>query len=139
MPELSQKRRVQLEEAGYQFVKIAIVGSRNFKNKAFIATEVSRILLEHQYFSTAVVSGGAPGVDTVAHALALDWGVEPIIFEANWQKYGRSAGPSRNKKIVKAADVMIAFPFPGSRGTRNSIKLMREAGKPVHVIELEQS
>ena len=53
--------------------------------------------------------------------------------EADWERYGRAAGPKRNKLIVDAADVVIAFPSLYSKGTLNTIKLAKKAGKQVEV------
>jgi hypothetical protein len=32
------------------------------------------------------------------------------IYPAEWKKYGRSAGPKRNKQMADVADFAIAFP-----------------------------
>jgi hypothetical protein len=56
------------------------------------------------------------------------------IFPADWERYGKRAGPIRNAEMVKAgADVVLAFPLPGGRGTQHTIRLAREAGIPVKV------
>ncbi len=42
----------------------------------------------------------------------------------------------RNVFIVDRADAVIAFPTPDSKGTRHTIKITRETGKPIEVIEV---
>ena len=41
------------------------------------------------------------------------------IFKADWNKYGRSAGPIRNKEMLDYADHVIAFYDGISKGTGN--------------------
>lgn len=49
---------------------------------------------------------------------------------------GRVLGPERNARMVAlGADECPAFPLPSSRGTRNCIRLAREAGITVTVYE----
>lgn len=56
------------------------------------------------------------------------------VFPADWKKYGRSAGPRRNRQMAEYADAAIVFWDGKSRGTQNMIQQMRELGKPVEVI-----
>jgi hypothetical protein len=47
-------------------------------------------------------------------------------FPADWNKYGKAAGPIRNAQMAKYADAVILF--PGGRGTANMRKLAKEHG-----------
>jgi hypothetical protein len=78
-----------------------------------------------------VVSGGAPGVDSVAFQEAVKQKLRTTIFPALWQKYGKAAGMRRNHDIVRNADKVIAFWDGKSRGTRHSIGLALRANKPL--------
>ena len=58
--------------------------------------------------------------------------VYEIRYPAEWVKHGKAAGPIRNAEMVVAgADLCLAFPLGASRGTRNCMRLAREAGIPV--------
>ena len=62
------------------------------------------------------------------------------IFPAEWDKYGKAAGPIRNEQMAKYASeadrgILVAFPVGESKGTRNMIKLARQYGLEVEVIE----
>lgn len=109
-------------------MKIAIVGSRSFQDYKLL------IRTMNNYTPTAIVSGGAKGTDTLAERYAREIGVNCIVFKPNWKQYGRAAGPVRNKQIVEAADLIIAFWDGKSRGTFSTISLARKAGKPVNAI-----
>ena len=112
-------------------MKLAIVGSRKlndynklceFINKKYNIAEIDTI-----------VSGGAKGADTLAEKFAADNNLKLIVKEAQWDLYGRAAGPKRNKLIVEEADCVVAFPTPSSTGTYNSMKLAKQMGKPLEV------
>jgi hypothetical protein len=61
-------------------------------------------------------------------------GVTQEIFYADWATHGRRAGPIRNAAMIKAgADLVLAFPLPGGRGTQHTIRLAEEAGIPVRI------
>lgn len=56
-----------------------------------------------------------------------------------WTKYGRAAGPIRNKEMVRlGADLCLAFPDhpkgQGSRGTWGCIDLAHQAGIPILIV-----
>lgn len=90
-----------------------------------------------------LVHGGATGADTEAalHGQHL-FNLQAEVHRADWKKYGRAAGPIRNKQMVElGADLCLAFPdhpqnqgSHGSRGTWNCVDLAQQAGIPVLVV-----
>ena len=60
---------------------------------------------------------------------AAENGFTVEIFMAEWDKYGRAAGPIRNEKMVDIANLVIAFWDGKSRGTKSLIKYAERAGK----------
>ena len=66
-----------------------------------------------------VVSGGAWGVDALGEKIANRQNISIKMFSADWNKYGRSAGPIRNKEMVKYADALIAVWNGKSKGTKH--------------------
>lgn len=89
-------------------MKLAVVGSRYYKNFEFVEENINEFRKKNDV--TELVSGGAEGVDTLAEEYSKKYDIPITVFEANWTKYGKSAGPIRNKLIVKEADVIMAFP-----------------------------
>ena len=53
------------------------------------------------------------------------------IFYADWDKYGKSAGPMRNKKMMKQGKPDQVVAFFGGIGTKSAIKYARKFGIPV--------
>lgn len=90
-------------------------------------------LLEHDP-EVVIVSGGARGADTLAEKVARKLCKRPpVIFPADWDKYGRGAGFKRNQQIVDACEQLIACWDGASRGTMHSVRLALEAQKPTFV------
>lgn len=85
-----------------------------------------------------IVSGGARGADTLAERYAADNAIPLRVFHPNWKEQGRAAGMIRNLKIVQNSTYVVAFLGPKSRGTKNTIKLARELGIPVHIEYVDQ-
>ncbi len=105
-------------------MKIAIVGSRDYPNEKQVREFVQALSV-----NTAVISGGARGVDSWALNEAMNRNLEVLVFPANWEKHGKAAGMIRNRDIVKTANVVVAFWDGKSRGTANTIALAIEANK----------
>ncbi len=115
-------------------MKLAIVGSRNFNDYELMSEFIlSRFDLSEV---DAIVSGGAKGADSLAVRFAQEHNIELIVKKAKWDKYGRAAGPIRNKLIIQEADAVAAFPSSSSKGTRNSIELAHSMGKRIEVLEV---
>ena len=118
-------------------MKIAVVGSREFKDK-----ELIQMVLEDIGNIWSLVSGGARGVDFWAEEIIEDLNrknsypserIQKIIFKPDWDKYGKSAGFIRNKLIINEADMVLAFWDGKSKGTKHSIDLAIKAGIPLNI------
>ncbi len=115
-------------------MKVAIVGSQGYKHLQRVIDYVRSLPLD-----TIIVSGGAVGPDKAAEETAKQRGMpDLLIFLPDWTKYGKPAGPIRNKQIVDAADKLVAYWDGTSRGTLNSINLAKERGIPVVIIPDEE-
>lgn len=120
-------------------MKLAIVGTHTIPesdenyalmNDAILCTIPSYALVE-------IVSGGARGIDRMAERFAGTHGLKMTVFPAEWDKYGRSAGPRRNQLIIDHADQVIAFPDAQSIGTLDSMKKARKQNKLMKVWQWE--
>ena len=47
------------------------------------------------------------------------------LLQADWEKYGKAAGPIRNRKMAEYANALLAFD-KGTKGTRNMIQMARK-------------
>ena len=58
----------------------------------------------------------------------------PIVrYSAEWDKYGKKAGPIRNKKMAEDCDIIICFWDGKSRGTKSMIYYANKYGKPLRI------
>lgn len=109
---------------------ILMCGSRHW-NEHNIAPMLQVILTLPE--GTRVVSGGARGADTVAHVLAdVDDVVTSVQVFADWNKYGRKAGPIRNRKMYNDHTIDAVFAYHDSivqsKGTLDMVQyaMMKE-------------
>ena len=109
-------------------MNIGVVGSRSFNDYPLLEKTLNEII-EHiqqnhkvgREEPITIVSGGASGADTWAEIYSIKHNCGLKVFEAEWNKYGKKAGIMRNKDIVEASDMIVAFWDGESRGTLNTI------------------
>lgn len=109
--------------------KVAIVGSRDYHHLDNVKEVVNKLLP-----SWVVVTGGARGVDQAAEHAARARGMEVKVFLPDWEQYGKAAGQRRNRQIVDAADMIIAFWDGDSPGTKSTLDYAK-GRKPFKIYE----
>jgi len=99
---------------------------------------IRRIMLGEAKGPMVIIEGAASGVDEYAFRVAEDnhWGHRR--FPADWQRFGKSAGPIRNQQMLDENDVdlVLAFPGPESRGTWDMVERAVKNRIPVRVYPL---
>lgn len=119
-------------------MRVAIVGSRTFHDKDLLYRTMDTLTYEDKpVIPTLIVSGGASGADTLGEAWAKEKSIPTKIFKPDWVKYGRAAGPIRNREIVKEADLIVAFWDGMSKGTMSTRNEARKASKPFICVKFE--
>lgn len=114
--------------------RVIIAGTRTFSNYSLLAEYADKKLAEvSKKDSIEIVSGGASGADALGERYAIERGYCIRRFDAEWRKYGRAAGPRRNKQMAEYADALLAYWDGKSRGTKNMIELAREKGLKIKV------
>ncbi|MCA3128568.1 MAG: hypothetical protein IOD10_16855, partial [Rhodocyclaceae bacterium] len=81
-----------------------------------------------------VLCGCSSGVDQWGAALARESGLPVEFFPADWDQFGKAAGPIRNRKMLRRAQALIAVWDGRSPGTLDMITAARKAGIPTHII-----
>src|SRR5688500_18307854 len=81
-----------------------------------------------------IVSGGAKGVDTWAEEAARSLEIPVDVVLPDWKKLKRGAGVVRNRDIVAAADLVVAFWDGKSKGTKSTIDITYELRKPIWIV-----
>jgi predicted Rossmann fold nucleotide-binding protein DprA/Smf involved in DNA uptake len=112
-------------------MRLAVVGSRSFNDYKLLSKQLSR----WRRRLTMIVTGGASGADLLAMRWARKNGVELRVFLPDWKRYGRSAGPRRNRLIVAGADRVLAFWDGTSPGTLSTINIAKRTGRRIDIIK----
>lgn len=107
-------------------MKLIIAGSRDFNDYELLSKEVYKILPRKRDSSIEIVSGGATGADALGEKYAKEHMLKIKKFPANWNLYGKSAGPIRNKEMSLYATDAIIFWDGKSKGTLSMIKFAQE-------------
>jgi hypothetical protein len=123
--------------------RVIVGGSRTFTDYALLTRKLDRLLIK--VVDPVVIHGGAKGADSLAGRWA-EWNwYDQEIHHPDFETYGKSAGPIRNKAMVEAAlsiagrrkSVAIFFWDGKSPGTKQCIEYAKERGMTVRVIEVE--
>lgn len=107
---------------------LAVTGGRNFSNKKLVYNTLN----EYKSKDMMLVLGDATGVDALARQWAIENKIPFVVHYANWGKYGKAAGPLRNKEMISQANMLLSF--PGSRGTVDCTRQAEIAGIPIRRI-----
>ncbi len=114
--------------------KVLVCGSREYGDAARLGGVLDAF---HRATPiTLVIEGGQRGADGLARQWAKSRGVPVQTFDPDWHKYGKAAGPIRNRRMIVEGEpeVVIAFPLNGP-GTQNMIATARSAHIEVLVID----
>jgi len=123
----------QARSAKDKRLRVLICGDRNYTNKAAIDKFINSLPRD-----AVIIEGEAAGADTLAATSAKQHGHTVIPFPAKWAKYGRAAGPIRNKQMLDVGkpDVVVAFHdnIDSSKGTSNMLKQASKQGIKTQLI-----
>lgn len=110
--------------------KVLVCGARDYTDETKIWKELDALKLEIGSF--ILIEGQARGADL----MAARWAVHRLPsqqhwrFPADWKKYGRAAGPIRNKQMLEQGqpDIVLAFGGKEGKGTNNMVGIAAKAG-----------
>lgn len=122
-------------------VRVIIAGTRTFDDYALLCDRM-------EYFTywmpnVHVVSGGQRkrigynryvGADHYGEKWALDNWYTLSVFHPDWDRYGRRAGPIRNRGMAKFATHLVAFWNGVSAGTEDMIRVAEFYGLNTRVV-----
>ncbi len=117
-------------------MRVIVAGSTTWDNVASIRDELIALPSD-----TIVVYGDAPGADELGASIARDLklAVEPFTKNSDdYRRYRRGAWKGLNERMLSSGvDLVLAFhpAVDKSRGTKHLLKIAKEAGISVKVIE----
>ena len=117
---------------------IGIVGSRRHNTKEDRLNVEARFWLTHEEGDWICSGGCKEGADSFADKIARKTGIPILTLYANWNKFGKAAGPIRNKKIAEQSDVLIACVAEDRKGgTESTIEAFIKFRKEKHLFLIE--
>lgn len=105
--------------------RILVCGSRDYDDRERLF-EVLDAYFARLGPRMMIISGGATGADSLAAQWAREQRVDHVILYAKWDTEGKSAGPLRNRRMIKLKPkLVLAFSkhFDTSRGTADMIRV----------------
>ena len=108
--------------------RVLVCGGRDFSDYHLLA----RTLYELK--PAAIIVGDASGADHHASVWAFRTNCPWEVYRADWQQYGKAAGPIRNQLMLDEGKPDLVVAFPGGRGTADMVRRARAAGVEVREI-----
>lgn len=112
-------------------VKVLVCGGREYADPFMVAKVLEEVRPD------LIITGAAPGADTLAESWARRNGVPYRGYPANWKRDGKPGGPIRNRAMLAAEreglDLVVAF--PGGNGTADMVWLAHSAGVKVREVQ----
>jgi hypothetical protein len=113
-------------------MKVLVCGDRYWNNRILFWVRLTQLPE-----GTVIIHGNAAGADTLAADVAKRHGFEVIAFPADWKRYGRAAGPIRNRQMLdEKPDLVIAFHnnLSKSKGTKDCVEEAERRGIDIEII-----
>ena len=114
-------------------MRVLVCGGRDYDDRHSLFTILDNYHTENEI--KCLIHGDARGADRLAAKWAEDRNIESIAaFPADWEKYGKSAGPVRNQEMLDYGRPDLVIAFPGGKGTADMTYRAEKAGITVHMI-----
>jgi len=118
-------------------MKVIVAGSRSITDYSLVSRIIDQLVAQYEMQIDEVVSGLANGVDRLGRKWAIEHGIPPKDFKAEWEdlsvpgalvkvnkwgkKYNALAGHMRNERMAQYGDALIAIWDGKSEGTSDMI------------------
>lgn len=122
-------------------MKVIIAGTRQGIRLADIVDAI-HAAEKHGIVITQLWHGNCRGVDQDAEWVCswiLDFPVTVVRCEADWERYGKSAGPIRNSQMASKVDALILIWDGKSPGSDNMLSHAKASGLKIyqHIVNNE--
>ena len=112
---------------------ILICGDRNWTNASIMKKVMDKFVNEKDI----LVHGNTRGADKMSGFIGKEIGCEVKVFPANWDEHGRSAGPIRNREMLRQnPDIVIGFHnnIEKSKGTKDMLNISKKKGVETYIV-----
>ena len=112
-------------------MKVLVSGSRYYRDYEKILAVVKSLDID------LLIAGGCRGADTLAVRAARQCDIRYVEYPADWQRFGKSAGPIRNGHMLKMEkpDLVLFFheDLAKSKGTADMFSRVLRANIPYRI------
>ena len=106
-------------------MRLIVAGTRTFRDYILLRNKLDQFLSNINE-SVTIISGAAPGADTLGEQYAKQKGYSIKRFVANWKTLGKKAGFVRNEEMAKEATHCVVFWDGESKGNKHMIDLAKQ-------------
>lgn len=117
-------------------LRVLVCGGRDFNNRKIAYAALDQ--LDKEYKFDTLIDGMAKGADELGFDWAISRGVVTERYRADWDKFGKSAGPIRNQQMLTEGVPDLVVAFPGGVGTADMINRAEKAGIPVKRVTIRK-
>jgi len=114
-------------------MRVIICGGRKYvdQNTAFAWLDA----LHSKTPISFIIEGGAAGADTLGRTWAIVNGISFVTVRADWAIHKKDAGFLRNIRMRDEFQPDMVLALPGGVGTKMMVKLARDKGIPVEILQ----
>lgn len=116
-------------------MKVLICGGRDYIDEFKLGATMDT-LTRYQKI-TLVIEGEARGADTLGRVWGESRGIPVDKYPAQWDKYGRKAGPIRNVQMLEEGKPDLVVAFGGGTGTNHMVSIAKAKG--IKVLEVDRT
>lgn len=123
-------------------VRVIVAGTRTFSDYELLRSKlddfVSKLKQKYPDKQAVIITGAAKGADQLGSLYARNHNIPLKEFPADWNTYGRAAGPIRNQQMLDYAlheiPILIVFWDGESRGTKNMMGIAKRQNVQTEVV-----
>ena len=111
--------------------RVLVTGGRDYPDRqaVFLRLATCRQEAVRNGLKLIVIHGDCPtGADHWAALWCRREDIDERRYRAQWNLYGRSAGPRRNQRMLDEEQPDLVLAFPGGRGTADLVRRAATAG-----------
>ena len=109
------------EGGGEEVMRVLVCGGRDYTNYDRICEVLDAVLAASPDGRVTIINGACRGADQLSTRWAKERGEEFVECPANWDAYGKSAGPIRNQDMIDRWKPDMGVVFPGGDGTEDCL------------------
>jgi len=116
---------------------ILVCGDRLWEDRQLVWSILDDVTEGNYWHNTFIIEGGAKGADTCGREWAKMIGCGHKTYSADWERYGKAAGPIRNSEMLEIGQPELVLAFHSdiekSKGTKDMIQRANKAGIEVRL------